>query len=369
MKKERNYGIEYLRILAMVLIVLNHLNTYGQILYTTKNLSPQYVTVWGLHLLDMVGVNAFAMISGYVGAKAGFKLSRLFNLYFKVLFYSVGFFAIFALINRENVMKATILQSFLPISTGTYWYISCYVGLFFLMPLLNLVIEKASRKVLFGSIAGTLFFLSGLSVVLQIDAYGVNHGFSVLWLALMYLIGGYLQKHQVAARYTKRKAGLFAFLCFLAAWLGKMAIDFVSTKFFGEIKFIYVLCNNDTIFIVLEAIFLVILFSKIEVKNKGLQKVTGLISAATLGVYLIHMNVFVKTQLLQDATISYAAASPGKILGVMFLMTICIYLGCTIVDIIRAGLFKLCRIDRLAAFLGDFFTNCYNKMFEKKLEK
>ena len=85
MKKERNYGIDFLRILSMMFIVILHSIGKGGILDNATILSPQYKIAWYLECFACCAVNIFALISGYVsyrGKEEKIKYSNLINLWF-----------------------------------------------------------------------------------------------------------------------------------------------------------------------------------------------------------------------------------------------------------------------------------------------
>lgn len=67
--KERNYGIDLLRIVTMFMIVNLHVYWYGEILWSNKLyfFSVKYNIVWLLEIICYVAVNCYALISGFVG--------------------------------------------------------------------------------------------------------------------------------------------------------------------------------------------------------------------------------------------------------------------------------------------------------------
>ena len=67
--KERNYGIDLLRILSMFMVVLLHLCGFGGVLSNVKPFSVNYYIAWFLEIVSYCAVDVFALISGFVGAK------------------------------------------------------------------------------------------------------------------------------------------------------------------------------------------------------------------------------------------------------------------------------------------------------------
>ena len=64
---ERNYGIDLLRIICMVMIVIHHVLLHGGILREVEWFCPQYKEAWFLEAGVFCAVNAYGIISGYVG--------------------------------------------------------------------------------------------------------------------------------------------------------------------------------------------------------------------------------------------------------------------------------------------------------------
>ena len=84
-KKERNPGIELLRILAMYAIVIHHIILFGNLIKKYR----QYPHIYFTNLLCFWHISVFGMISGIVGHNTH-KYSNLFYLWFCALFYSVS---------------------------------------------------------------------------------------------------------------------------------------------------------------------------------------------------------------------------------------------------------------------------------------
>lgn len=64
--KERNYGIDMLRIVAMFMVIILHILGRGGILDSVKTFSPNYYIGWFMEIASFGAVNCYAIISGYV---------------------------------------------------------------------------------------------------------------------------------------------------------------------------------------------------------------------------------------------------------------------------------------------------------------
>ena len=103
--KERDSNFELLRIFAMFLIVLFHVCGNGVFSYWHNNSSQlDHINNFFCFLMAAcgeVGVTLFILISGYFSCRQEFKLSKLFNIYFKTLVISISIFILFPIENQK----------------------------------------------------------------------------------------------------------------------------------------------------------------------------------------------------------------------------------------------------------------------------
>lgn len=71
MMKERESGIEILRMTSMLMVVTLHVLGAGGILDTVEPLSLNYAVCWFLEIANYGAVNCFGLISGYVYTRGG----------------------------------------------------------------------------------------------------------------------------------------------------------------------------------------------------------------------------------------------------------------------------------------------------------
>lgn len=95
-KSERNYGIDLLRIVSMLMVVTLHI-LKRNLLYNkdVEIFSMKYNILWILEIMSYCAVNCYALISGFVGVKSKFKYSNILILWLQVVFYNRFNFLIF----------------------------------------------------------------------------------------------------------------------------------------------------------------------------------------------------------------------------------------------------------------------------------
>ncbi len=142
----------------MFLIVLSHISIWGT--GTIRNLHTMIFQPYG-----EIGTDIFVMISGYFLCKqvptirkTFFRISRI---WLRTIFYSWLILFIFAIfkINKLNIWN--ILSALLPVSFNEYWFITDFILLMILVPVLNQILTQLSPKQIVISII-ILIFISGV---------------------------------------------------------------------------------------------------------------------------------------------------------------------------------------------------------------
>ena len=93
------------------------------------------------------------------------------------------------------------------------------------------------------------------------------------------------------------------------------------------------------------AIALVLCFSKIKF-SVLLIKIITILSPLSFSVYIIHANPLIWENLIKDRFLNLASFHPIFLAISVLVIAVLIYLGCSIVDIIRNKFFNVLRIKR-----------------------
>ena len=131
-KKERNAGIDLMRILGMYAIIIDHIIFHGKLLIKYKHYKQLFLVL----TFCFWHVDSFGLISGIVG----FKKNSYYNiiyLWFYVLFYSISIFIISKILTPESPQKYNIFLLFFPVTTKIYWYFTEYFHMYLLIPIIN----------------------------------------------------------------------------------------------------------------------------------------------------------------------------------------------------------------------------------------
>ena len=206
---KRNYGIDLLRMVAMVFVILLHITGTGGVCANSRLFSPQFFLSQFIRIATFCAVNCYALISGFVGWTRTPKLSSLLRLWAKVIAFCVAATVMMELLAPQAVGLGDLRKAFFPVTEASYWYFNAYVVLFFFIPLLNHAIRSIPGREAVFAMAG-IFLLA--------------NGYSALWLVILYILGGLLARFDIPAKLPAKGWALVYLLAVLGSFLPRMAI-------------------------------------------------------------------------------------------------------------------------------------------------
>lgn len=352
--KNRNVGIDLLRIISMFFIVLLHILEHGGILENANFFDANYAVAWIIEICAYCAVNCYALISGYVGCEGKFKISNIVLLWLQVQFYNCLFTLIFiCLFKVDELSFSNIYNMLLPVISDRYWYFTQYYGLFFFMPLLNTILKTADKKSIRFSLVCILFVLSIIQGFFYKDVFGTNNGYSLLWLMVLYLIGGYIKKFNITmGNKIKLFIGYMGIVCI--TFIFKMIIQTATNKIFGEPKLGRWFIRYTSPMILAASLCLFLIFESVVIRKKHICVVNKL-SRLTFGVYLVHDNPFVRDYLIKNSFLDVLVKPWGVEILCIFGSAMLIYTICSLIDFLRYKVFELCKIKKRIQILDKYF--------------
>lgn len=354
--KDRNYGIDALRILSMFMVVVLHIFNMGGVLDTSGRFTAQYEVGWLIQNAAFCAVDVYALISGYVWVNAKYRYRNIIELWLQVLFYTVSITALFSIFAPSSVSLMIWIKALFPIMFNQYWYFSSYFALFLFIPLLNIILEKAEKKHLLIYIGIIMFFFGGVQTLFFSDAFGTNDGCSTIWLMIMYLVGGYLGKYGICKNTKPAKFIIGYLITVFLTWLSKLCIELLTLRVLGEVRAGNYFISYRSPFIFLAAVFLLLFFANLKI-SPLCKKVIGFLSPMAFGVYLIHTHPLVFFGIIKDRFAEYAALRwILEILAVLGTAAV-IYIVCSLIDFIRLQLFKVLHIRQRLDVIEEHIKN------------
>lgn len=344
----RNYGIDLLRIIAMLMVCLIHVN-----LWTKVHLVPlsgkegvYYFGMW-TESLCFIGVNLYAIITGYVCIHSQWKLSRYLMLWAQVAFYTIGLVLLYMALYPDavNVRGLIGMGKLLVVGSG-YWYFAAYTALFFLLPYLNPLLLSLDRRkftcllvLIIGWMTAANFF--------QGSAF-YDKGYNMTWLAALYCVGAYLRLYpvRIPVPIVLLVGVLFPLQPVLCVAVGlPHGLNYCSPVFA-----VYSIC-------------FFLLLSAWKINNRFVQRIIGWAAPLSFGVYLIHTHPYVWK------TLEESCARFDADLGHPWWFTLAvgpaIYLGCSFADAVRLRIFAWCSVKTCAERTADMVQRACSALLNK----
>lgn len=268
MSVNRSSSIEFLRIVAMLMIVTHHIISHG-ILPTQVGSSHALNILSITDCLVIFGVNLFVLISGYFLIKLSWK--SFLRLMWIIAFYKL--FHLFVdtyILAIEHPWYEWIVKPLSGPVSGGGWFVDIYILLMLVSPLLNRIL-KDIEKTDYLSYLGILLLLDvGYSAILGL--HFDHYGYSLLHFITLYVIG-YGIRYYLSIR-TKT---------ILSILIISLAISILLTVIPVQIPIRMGGYNNPLVMLSSCCIFS--LFTKIRM---GQNTIINFIAASMFPVYLIH---------------------------------------------------------------------------------
>ena len=300
----RNYGLDMLRCIAMLMVVILHYLDKGGVLTSLSSGDPftgKDYAAWFLEALCIVAVNLYMLMSGYLLSDSDFKLSRILSLVAKIWLYSVivGFIGIAFKLPAEPVDTYFKLRLLLPVSMNTYWFMTAYVFFYLLVPVLGIAARAMSKEQIKLLLGGLIFFHVVIKTVVPAQLTGDAGGMDAMWYIILFFVAVYIKRYTEYGKAGKgtgssAKAAITGVICYVAG----AALIFGEAMVLRNIwlktgSFSYVLNMSYAYNHVLVLVTSVALFGAFLSFRPGekVGRVFKFLGKYSLGVYLLHENL------------------------------------------------------------------------------
>lgn len=348
MENKRIPNFEILRVLLMFLIVSFHFVVHGLCHSSMQIYKLNDPIILFNHLfielvvaITSVAVNCYILISGYFLVALPFKFSRITKVWIQTFFYSVVICTILYFTVSGVVQKKNLLGAFTPIRSGTYWFVTKYFGMLLLSPFLSRAATSISRKE-FHLLLLVLSFMN-ITFVFKFpygDVYGGST--SLLWFIFLFFVAGYVRLYDP---FHNVKFGQLFFLFTTILWLVFIVKSFVTIFIFNRV-FYYSDCSyNGLAFFSSLSLFL--WFRKHSFTKNVFVSFLIKIAPYTLGVYLIHDNIYFRSVLWVKIMKPIKYIDSWELVPIMFSTCTFIFVFCLFLEYARNKIFSLLKIDKL----------------------
>ena len=176
LKKERVLGLDIVRVLAIVFVFITHaINIRGVL--NVNQLSFKWTIYMIFRFLAMTSVPLFLLLTGYLNNKK--EISKKYYKGIVPLIFSyvvISIVEIIATAFYTHISTGAPFSINIPLSiiqilnfsaNGYAWYFEMYIGLFLLIPFLNILYDNLNDKKTKQVLIGSLAFLTFLPQVAQ----------------------------------------------------------------------------------------------------------------------------------------------------------------------------------------------------------
>ena len=364
----RSSNIELLRIASMFMIILFHFSVHGA--WPESGPLASDVAVEMLSFGGKLGVDCFVLITGYFMVQSRLKLASLLRVLLETWFYSFAILFIFLLADPSLVTEAKLRKAVLPVISGEYWFITCYLALMVVSPLLNLAWRHLSALNKSRVMAIGFVMLSLLPTVSTFNPIGSD----LVWFFYIYLLGGWVREHFEAPRagagteaatqsssttdalcrldpaafIARWGGGRTAILGVLFVWASMAIIGYAQRAWGFDLIFPDYFVWQYMMPTFFASVGLLLVFQRLAIPPLGW---VNAIAKTTLGIYLIHDNPIMRAWIWPYFAPVYDLGFFG-ILGLSLAAGVLVFAVCSAIDFARIALLE----KPLFAWLDRRFT-------------
>lgn len=352
---KRDTSLDLLRIISMIMVVCLHTVGWGglvegALIPGTGNWYLGNV----MQALSLQAVNCFVLISGYFLCTSQFRSEKLVSIWVQAVFYSVGVYIILALVRGEAAFSLKeLIKCSLVVTMDRYWFVTDYILLYCLFPVLNHAINSMNQKQHLLSCGALLFVFSVVpNIVYVVDYSGVNRGYSLTWFCILYLIAAYFKLY-VPKRIKHQKWMFPTYVVLSLTICAERFVAYYVTPFiFGRVALTSLFYSYNSIVSLPCALALFQAFRGLVLKSEKAAAWVRQIAPLTFAVYLIHEQDHFRPLLWQWLSPAAFAESPWMV-PYCLLCVAGIFTGCCLIEWVRQQLFRLCGINRLVERICD----------------
>ena len=318
----RNVSVDLIKALAVFLVMSVHffLNTNFYFVPISDN---QLYLATTFRTLCMTCVPLFLITTGYLMRKKELSksyylsISRVLISYF---LYVIVFFLFNYFILHTELSIEFIRNNLLDFNqTGYSWYVEMYIGLFLLIPFLNIIYKNLSGKKEKKILIGTLLLLTSLPGLLNIKHVVTMDYWLTLYPFTYYYIGAYISEYKDDFKISK------TFLLFLFSLIISSVLNIYLSH---DNNFVWGIHNDwGSIFNVMNSTFLFITILKMDLNKLPnlfkmiIVKVSQLSFVMYLSSYLVDQYIY---KIYFNSSITCSLINYIKIIPIIFILSLII---------------------------------------------
>lgn len=283
MKKERDSNMELLRITAMFLVLIVHVDFFSigapsaeDCFNNTLDASLRVL----FETISIACVDIFICISGWFGIRPSAK--GLCNFIFQCLFWLIGLYVLTILLGISKISIEGIKGCF--VLTKLNWFIKAYFLLYILAPVLNVFAENAPQILYRNVLIGFFIFEFIFGWAFAESTKHIQNGFSTISFIGLYMLSRYFRLYRPVFAQQSPKFYVtylvISSICVISAYIIPPLLGIPTVKL-GSIWIGYI-----TPYCIFFSMSMILLYSKMKIQSKFVNWV----AASSFAVFLIHTN-------------------------------------------------------------------------------
>lgn len=317
--KQRIVGYDLLKIIAVLFVVVLHVNGYTIELYPLNTFSIDTSAVYYItQAITYPAIHLFVLIGSYFMHEKGVSLKNILRIWFMTFIVSAAGLIVVLLIDKESVTFIGLARSLLPFFCRAYWFVTDYIVLMLLAPFLSKLINSLDDKRLFAVTAAITSVVCILPTFMNFFDWSIGGNISLF--VCLYFISSYF--HRIKDKIKSK--GLFVLFYFIfvslqivSVYIIKYVAGYISI-FEGKEQLFY---NYNSLFVIGSGFCLFALLSFVKTKNKYVEKTVIFISRYSLIIYLLHMHPIIKQQYTKWNILQFMNTQSGAIYTVQLILT------------------------------------------------
>ena len=283
MEKKRSINIDLIKTIAVISVISVHF--FANTGFYDKNITgvDTYLIVF-FRTLFMICVPLFMITTGYlmknkkIGKKYYIGIFRVLITYLLMALIYIAYHCFY--LKEATFSIKYVILSVLRFDIGYRWYVEMYIGMFLIIPFINLVYNNLNIKKHNQVLLLTMLILTALPGVLNIKYSLIADWWINLYPITYYFIGCYINEYKPKIGKLKN-----VFLLLITLIISTIVNILISngTTFVRDV-------HNDwgSIFNVLTSVltFVLIINLNLDNVNKNISKFITKISELSLGMYL-----------------------------------------------------------------------------------
>lgn len=312
--KQRNSLIELVRIISMFMVLMLHVNfaAIGEPTQVEAIHQPlqTFVRVF-FQMFANISVDLFVLISGWFSIRASAKsLTKLLYqcIFILALMYAIGLGMGKTVLSVNGILDCLFMRD-------NAWFITSYIGLFLLSPVLNSFVEHSTERQL-RLLLMTFYAFQTIYGSLYISAGFISFGYSCFSFIGLYLLARYFRLY--GERLMKYGSVVWATSLFIAV------VMFFVSLYFGYLPISYTVLHYTSLTTVAGALGALLWIASLPAKYN---KIINFIAASCFAVYLIHICLPWTT----STFLNMASEIYHRFSGVQYFATILLFMGAVFV--------------------------------------